>query len=149
MKGPRKRSDEPGYDLRTGLMSTPYTMGPMGLEICFVGLSVAPALYAAATALVAFGVVDSLNDSVHNTIIATATPHHLQGRVNSVSTLFGSGGVSLGDLWMDFLAKSLGPRRRLGVAGSCVVIGSTLVLPLAQPLVRLSSHLGGRGIEPV
>lgn len=122
-----------GQVRRTGLVSI---LCAMGLGVCVVGLSVAPTLYAAVMALVVFGVVDSINDSVRNTLIATATPNHLQGRVNSVSAVFGSGGVSLGDLWIGFLAESLGPRRGLGLAGSCVVIGTALVLLLARPLVR-------------
>ena len=114
----------------------------IGLGICVLGTAVAPSLHIVAMILVVFGVIDSINDSVRHTLIATLTPHHLQGRVNGVATVFGSGGVSLGDVWLGFLASSLGARIGLGVAGGCVIIGSILVMLLFRSFLRFESGQG-------
>ena len=111
----------------------------MGLGVCVLSLAVAPSLHVVALVLVAFGVIDSINDSVRHTLVATLTPHRLQGRVNSVATMFGSGGVSLGDVWLGFLASSLGVRFGLGVAGGCVVVGAAFVMLLARSLLRFET----------
>ena len=117
----------------------------LGMGICVLWLASSPWLVLAALALVTFGVIDSLNDSLRNTLIATATPEALQGRVNSASTAFGSGGESLGDLWVGFLAAALGPKLGLEVAGAAVVVGSLAMLIFARQLVR---YRGGVAPEP-
>lgn len=121
---------------RKGLVAT---LCAMGLGVCTLGISNAPSLHVVAVTLFVFGVIDSINDSARHTLIATLTPHHLQGRVNSVATVFGSGGVSLGDVWLGFLASALGVRLGLAVAGACVVVGSVLVMLLARPFLRYES----------
>lgn len=122
----------------------------MGMGCAVLVLSAAPVLAVAAIALVLFGILDSINDSVRHVLISTVTPNALQGRVNSVATAFASGGVSLGEPWTGFLATALGPRHGLALAGGVVAVGTVLLLLLGRPLVRyrgseVQGHEAGKG----
>ena len=122
---------------RKGLVTAACAVG-MGLTV--VALAAAPTLAVAAGSLLCFGVLDSINDSVRHTLIATRTPDELLGRVNGVATVFASGGLSLGELWMGFLAEALTPRVGLGAAGLFVMTAAIGLMLFARSFVTFRTR---------
>src|SRR5579871_482003 len=104
----------------------------LGYGASVVGFALAPALIAAAFALGCVGFVDAINDTMNGTLLLTATPDALRGRVNSVGIMLTNGGPSLGQLWVGFLVSALGPRIGVGVGGAVVVLFASLLLLFAR-----------------
>lgn len=131
-----------------GLLGSATSVGAVvGIVLCslgygasVVGFALAPGIIAAAVALAFIGLVDAVNDTMHGTLLLTATPDALRGRVNSVGQMLTNGGPSLGQLWVGFLISALGPQLGVGVGGAAVVVFASLLLLFARPLISYGAN---------
>lgn len=82
-----------------------------------------PALVVALVVLALAGASDTVSAVFRQTILQTAAPDEMRGRLQGVFTVVVVGGPRLGDLWIGTLSSHLGEARAAAVGGAlCVVV---------------------------
>jgi hypothetical protein len=69
------------------------------------------------------GAADVSSAILRNTIIQTATPDELRGRVTSIHVLSSAGGPRVGDIRAAFMATAIGPAGALILGGLLAIAG--------------------------
>jgi hypothetical protein len=90
-----------------------------------VGL--APPLVIAVPLLAATGGADVLSAILRNTILQTATPDELRGRVTAIHVLSSAGGPRVGDIRAAMMGEAIGAQGALAVGGAMALVGVGLV----------------------
>ncbi len=111
----------------------------LGFGLAIGAFAVAPTLLLACVGLAAYGFVDSLGDTMRNTLLQTETPDELRGRVNSVANMLGFGGPQIGQLWIGFLATVIGARESVIVGAVAIVLLAAALALFARPLARYTT----------
>ena len=99
--------------------------GALAFCICIIGFALSPTLPVSCLFLIVSGFFLLTCLMTANTMIQTAAPDHLQGRVFSFYSLALIGAVPLGALWVGALAKMVGPREAV-VVDACIAAAWTL-----------------------
>lgn len=84
--------------------------------------------------LAAAGAADVCSAILRNTIIQTATPDILRGRVTAIHVLSSAGGPRVGDIRAAFMAEVLGPVGAVVAGGALAVAGVALVAQRSREL---------------
>lgn len=112
------------------------TVSAFGAVVVLAGAQDGPAhpgwLWAAAACMAAGGAADSISAVFRTTILQSATPDHMRGRLQGVFVVVVAGGPRLGDLAAGFGATVLG-EGWAAVAGGLACIGVLLLLLRLQP----------------
>lgn len=106
--------------------------GPVGEHIAEVNV---PALALAALAMAGMGASDEVSAIFRSTMMLTATPDGMQGRLQGIFMVVVAGGPRLGDLYVGILATAVGlwfPP----LFGGLAIIGVIAVIMRAQPGFR-------------
>jgi len=87
-----------------------------------------PALVVAFAALALAGAADSVSSVFRQTILQTATPDEMRGRLQGVFIVVVAGGPRLGELWLGGLSSRVGEAWAVAIGGAlCVVVLWVLV----------------------
>lgn len=100
------------------------------------GGRVSPWIVAAVAALVVAGVADSVSAVFRSTILQSATPDHLRGRLQGIFIVVVAGGPRLGDLYAGGTGQWLGE-------GLAAVVGGGLCIVAVWVLARLQPGFVG------
>lgn len=95
------------------------------LATIVVGL--APPLFIALPLLAITGGADVLSAILRNTIIQTATPDELRGRVTAIHVLSSAGGPRVGDVRAAMMGEAIGAQGALAVGGAMALVGVGIV----------------------
>jgi MFS family permease len=103
-------------------------------SIATIGIGLAPSVILAIPLLALTGAADVSSAILRNTIIQTATPDDLRGRVTAIHVLSSAGGPRIGDVRAALMAEAIGARGAL-------IIGGALAVGLALSFGRLFPEL--------
>jgi hypothetical protein len=106
-----------------------------------IGLTTFSILFAALLLALA-GAADVTSAILRNTIIQTATPDELRGRVTAIHVLSSAGGPRIGDMRAAVMATMFGPAGALVIGGAAAVAG---VLAVARFVPDLRHYRIGDG----
>ena len=105
----------------------------------FAGFAVAPTLWLTLSLLATAGAADTFTVIFRGTIVQSATPDNLRGRVTAVDYVVGAGGGQIGNVEAGALGSLTSPTIS-ALAGGLVTIAGALVIGLLLPaFVRYSS----------
>lgn len=90
------------------------------------------ALWLGLAAMAVAGAADSVSAVFRTTILQSATPDHLRGRLQGVFIVVVAGGPRLGELIGGFVAENIG-EGMTALAGGLVCVAAMVVLARAQP----------------
>ncbi|MCU1573211.1 MAG: transporter [Micrococcaceae bacterium] len=96
------------------------------------GSDVSPWIVAAVACLVVSGVADSVSGVFRSTILQSATPDHLRGRLQGIFIVVVAGGPRLGDLFAGGAGQLVG-EAMAAVVGGLLCIGAVWLLARLQP----------------
>jgi MFS family permease len=105
-------------------------------------LGLIPNVLLAIPLLAITGAADVLSAILRNTIIQTATPDDLRGRVTAIHVLSSAGGPRVGDVRAAAMAAAFGAQGALALGGAAALVG-ILLIARAFPELR-SYRLPGR-----
>jgi hypothetical protein len=111
------------------------SISAMGAIVALAGRrdgGVSPWLIAAAAALVVSGIADSVSSVFRSTILQSAAPDHLRGRLQGVFIVVVAGGPRLGDLFAGTAGQFLG-EAMAAVVGGLLCIAAVWGLARWQP----------------
>ena len=103
-------------------------------SLATIAIGLAPFFLLAVPFLVLTGAADVSSAILRNTIIQTATPDDLRGRVTAIHVLSSAGGPRIGDVRAALMAEALGARGAL-------IVGGVLAVALALSFGRLFPEL--------
>lgn len=132
-------------------------VGAVTLGLGLVVVALVPTVALPALAVAGFGAIWMAANG--NTLIQTAVPDELRGRVMSVYTTIFAGSTPFGALIAGALASTLGPGAALGIGGAgSAIVGVVAILWLrghravatleAVPIVVVPVRMGPRGVPP-
>lgn len=137
----------------TGLFSGPLTRihrhgTAVYAAICLWGLSIAAfgvavwqgQLWPAAVLLVVAGAADSVSGIFRNTILQTATPDHLRGRLQGVFVVVVAGGPRVGEMITGGASSWLGEPLTLVAGGTLCVLLVSLLMRLQPGFLRYDAR---------
>lgn len=97
-------------------------------------------LCAAVAMLMVAGAADSVSGIFRNTILQTATPDHLRGRLQGVFIVVVAGGPRVGEMLTGAVSAGIGEAVTMMVGGLCCVIAATLAVRLVPGFLRYDSR---------
>ena len=121
-----------------------------GAGITVMGLT--GSLWVAMTCLLVAGAADSVSAVCRSTILQSATPDHLRGRMSSVFTLVVAGGPRLGDVESGTAAAAFGTQASVVLGGLACMIGVAPVVAAFPAFWRYDEgdpHGSAGGSEPL
>ena len=104
-------------------------------SLATIAIGLAPHFVLAIPLLAMTGAADVSSAIMRNTIIQTATPDELRGRVTSIHVLSSAGGPRVGDVRAAVMAEALGAKAAL-VVGGAMAVGLVLVFRRAFSELR-------------
>ena len=99
-----------------------------------------PALWGACAALAAAGAWDAVSSVFRNTVLQTATPDHMRGRLQGVFLVVVAGGPRLGDLVAGAQAEWLGEATAALAGGIACVVAVVLALRWQPAFLRYDAR---------
>jgi MFS family permease len=103
-------------------------------SLATIGIGLAPHFLIAIPLLALTGAADVSSAILRNTIIQTATPDELRGRVTAIHVLSSAGGPRIGDVRAALMAEAVG-------AQAALVIGGAMAVALAATFGRVFPEL--------
>lgn len=97
-------------------------------------------LWLAAGMLVIAGAADSVSMIFRNTILQTATPDHLRGRLQGVFIVVVAGGPRVGEMITGVLASGIGEAVTMILGGLVCVVGVTATVSMVPSFLRYDSQ---------
>jgi MFS family permease len=118
-------------------------------SIATIAIGLAPDVVFALPLLALTGGADVLSAILRNTIIQTATPDGLRGRVTAIHVLSSAGGPRVGDVRAAIMAEAMGAHGALVAGGSLALVGA-FVISRAFPELRTYRlpRAGGDAVAP-
>lgn len=92
-------------------------------SVATILIGIAPPLFLALPLLAITGAADVLSAILRNTIIQTATPDELRGRVTAIHVLSSAGGPRVGDIRAAVMGEAIGAQGALAVGGVLALLG--------------------------
>ncbi|MGO4691271.1 MFS transporter [Glaciibacter sp. 2TAF33] len=117
-----------GFGLVLGVSSTGW-FGPVSSAVDHTNL---PALVLAAVMLAGTGAADNVSSVFRNTMLQTAVPDNMRGRLQGIFTVVVTGGPRIGDLYVGVAAS-------LAALWFAPVLGGLLIITLIGLLLRFQS----------
>jgi MFS family permease len=100
--------------------------------LAIVGFGLAPTLWLAVACLALAGAGDMVSAVLRSSMLQTAAPDEMRGRMQGVFLVVVAGGPRLGDLRAGVMASSLGVTTAM-VSGGVVIVVAMVVVALAVP----------------
>ena len=97
-------------------------------------------LCAAVAMLVVAGAADSVSGIFRNTILQTAAPDHLRGRLQGVFIVVVTGGPRIGELLTGGMAAGIGEAVTMIIGGLLCVIGATIAVRMVPGFLHYDSR---------
>ncbi|MGG5752968.1 MFS transporter [Zafaria sp. Z1313] len=97
-------------------------------------------IWAAVACCAAAGVADSVSGVFRTTILQTATPDHLRGRLQGVFIVVVAGGPRIGDMVAGGVSTGLGEAWTLVVGGLACILGAWLLVRWSPGFLRYDSR---------
>jgi MFS family permease len=98
--------------------------------VAIIGFGLAPTLWLAVLCLAVAGAGDMVSSVLRNSMLQTAAPDEMRGRMQGVFIVVVAGGPRLGDLRSGLLASSVGVTAAMVSGGVAIVLGMALVAVL-------------------
>lgn len=123
--------------------------GSIALFGCFSWLAIRNAatgqpsillLCAALAMLMLAGAADSVSGIFRNTILQTATPDHLRGRLQGVFVVVVAGGPRIGEMLTGGVSAGIGEAVTMIFGGALCIIGVTIAVRLVPSFLRYDSR---------
>jgi MFS family permease len=114
-----------------------------GVAVASAGLSVIGlpgVVWLVVACLAASGAADMVSSAYRTTVLQTATPDELRGRLQGVFTVVVAGGPRLGDFLMGSLGDALGEGTAMGVGGLTCVLGVLLAVAAQRRFLAYDSR---------
>lgn len=115
-----------------------------GASVSLVGISaigVPGALWLGVTFLALSGASDMVSASYRSTILQTAAPDELRGRLQGVFTVVVAGGPRLGDFVAGSLAAAVGEKWAMIIGGALCIVGLAAVVGLQRKFLAYDSRV--------
>lgn len=112
----------------------------LGVRQAELGAPSALFLWVAALMLVIAGAADSVSGIFRNTILQTATPDHLRGRLQGVFIVVVAGGPRIGEMLTGAVAGGIGESITMIAGGVLCVIGVSIAVAVAPGFLRYDSR---------
>jgi MFS family permease len=100
---------------------TAFAIAAWGLCITLMGLT--SSLWVAMACVAAAGAADSVSAVCRSTILQSATPDHMRGRMSSVFTIVVAGGPRVGDVESGSVAAVIGTQASVVLGGLACIVG--------------------------
>ncbi len=119
-----------------------------------IGFGLSPSLWLAVLCLAIAGAGDMISAVLRTSMLQTAAPEHMRGRMQGVFLVVVAGGPRLGDLRAGAMASAAGVSVAM-VSGGVIIIVAMLVVAIAVPSFcrfrasSLTAAAGGEGTRPV
>ncbi len=97
-------------------------------------------LCAAVSMLMVAGAADSVSGIFRNTILQTATPDHLRGRLQGVFIVVVAGGPRVGEMLTGSVAAGIGEAVTMIIGGLLCVVAATIAVRLVPGFLRYDSR---------
>jgi MFS family permease len=104
----------------------------IGYGLAVGGAGVTALLWAAVVCLALTGVADMISAAYRSTVLQSAAPDHLRGRLQGVFVVVVAGGPRIGDFVAGSVASISGERLALLLGGAACVLGVVIAVAL-QP----------------
>ncbi|MGL3806823.1 MFS transporter [Paeniglutamicibacter sp. R2-26] len=123
------------------------SIGGFGVVVLFASRQPLPAggeaggwLWPAALCMAVAGVADAISSVFRTTILQTATPDHLRGRLQGVFIVVVAGGPRLGEMLSGGVAGGIGEGATLLLGGIACIVAAVLLIRLQPGFLRYDSR---------